>query len=89
MLPRSVADALKAGRDVPPQVYQSASVLFTHFVAFDDFCTKSTPIQIVKLMNSLFAEFDTIIAAQDAYKAGKNNHFSPSSCRLRRSATRT
>jgi class 3 adenylate cyclase len=69
MLPRSVADSLKAGRDVPPNVYTSASVLFTHIENFTTLCDKSTPLQIVAMLNTLFSQFDAIITAHDAYKA--------------------
>ncbi len=68
MLPRTVADCLKAGGEVAPQLYSSASVLFTDIVNFTVLCGRSQPIQIVNMLNTLFSEFDAIVSAHDAYK---------------------
>jgi class 3 adenylate cyclase len=70
MLPRSVADSLKAGVSVTPQLYASASVLFTDIVDFTVLCGSSTPLQIVSMLNTLFSEFDATVSAHDAYKVG-------------------
>jgi hypothetical protein len=68
MLPRSMADSLKAGISVTPQLYASASVLFTDIVSFTVLCGKSTPLQIVSMLNALFSQFDAAVSAHDAYK---------------------
>ncbi|KAF7636579.1 Guanylate cyclase [Meloidogyne graminicola] len=68
MLPASVADDLKAGRAVPPQLYLNATVLFSDIRGFTRMASNSTPLQVVNFLNDLFSGFDSIIAKHDAYK---------------------
>ncbi|VDK35005.1 unnamed protein product [Gongylonema pulchrum] len=68
MLPRSVADDLKVGKSVPPQLYPCATVLFSDIRGFTHLSSISTPFQIVQFLNELFSGFDDIIAKHDAYK---------------------
>jgi class 3 adenylate cyclase len=68
MMPPAVAALLKAGQDVPPKMYVSATVLFTDIVSFTSMSAQSTPMQVVTLLNSLFSKFDAIVTAHDAYK---------------------
>lgn len=66
---RSVAQALKAGKSVPPELYPSATVGFVDIVQFTNFCAQSTPFHIVDLLNELFSRFDSIVESYEAYKA--------------------
>ncbi|KAL3101133.1 hypothetical protein niasHS_001593 [Heterodera schachtii] len=68
MLPAAIADDLKAGRSVPPQLYSNATVLFSDIRGFTRISSTSTPIQVVAFLNDLFSGFDAIIAKHDAYK---------------------
>ena len=68
MIPPAVAALLKAGQDVPPKLYSSATVLFTDIVRFTQMCSQSTPLQVITLLNSVFTSFDAIVASRDAYK---------------------
>ncbi|CAD6193067.1 unnamed protein product [Caenorhabditis auriculariae] len=68
MLPRSIADDLKVGKPVLPQLYSSATVLFSDIRGFTRISSTSTPLQVVTFLNDMFSGFDAIIAKHDAYK---------------------
>ncbi|VDM96808.1 unnamed protein product [Thelazia callipaeda] len=68
MLPRSVANDLKVGKHVQPQLYPCATVLFSDIQGFTRLSSFSTPLQIVQFLNDLFTGFDDIISKHDAYK---------------------
>ena len=63
-----VAEKLKLGETVQPEVFDSATVYFSAMVQFTDLSAMSTPIEIVDLLNDLYTCFDDIIADHDVYK---------------------
>ncbi|KHN76072.1 Atrial natriuretic peptide receptor 1 [Toxocara canis] len=68
MLPKSVAEDLKLGKPVHPQLYACATVLFSDIPGFAKISATATPVQVIQFLNDLFAGFDAIIAKHDAYK---------------------
>ena len=65
---RFVADELKAGRSVMPQMYDSATVYFSDIVGFTRLSSESKPLEVVELLNSLYNVFDDNITRFDVYK---------------------
>ena len=65
---RSVADKLKAGSHIDPELFTEASVYFSDIVSFTKLASESTPMQVVTMLNDLYLMFDSTIAKFNVYK---------------------
>ncbi len=65
---RSVAEKLKNGQIISAEWYNEVTIYFSDIVSFTEIAAKSTPMQIVALLNSLYTLFDDVITRHDVYK---------------------
>ena len=68
MLPREVADKLIHSEKIEPESFDCATIFFSDIVGFTKIASKSTPIQVVDLLNMLYTSFDSTLAEFDVYK---------------------
>ncbi|TPX62652.1 hypothetical protein PhCBS80983_g00286 [Powellomyces hirtus] len=61
MLPRYVADTMKMGQEVTPKDFDCVTILFSDIVQFTNLTAKSSPDQIVNLLNRLYTAFDAVL----------------------------
>jgi len=65
---RSVAEKLKAGVHVDPELFPEASIYFSDIVSFTTLASESSPMQVVTMLNDLYLIFDTTLAKFNVYK---------------------
>ncbi|KAM3185689.1 hypothetical protein ACTXT7_005859 [Hymenolepis weldensis] len=68
MLPPSVAQPLISGAPVDPEAFEEVTISFSDIIGFTTISAKSTPLQIVALLNELYTIFDDMIQTFDVYK---------------------
>lgn len=68
ILPRAVADELKATGRVKPVHFADAAILFTDFVGFTAIASELAPDELVRELDNCFSQFDAII---EKYKLEK------------------
>ncbi|XP_076466014.1 atrial natriuretic peptide receptor 1-like [Babylonia areolata] len=68
MLPQVVAEKLKGGQQVTPELYEAVTIYFSDIVGFTALASASSPMQVVDLLNDLYTSFDSVIARHHVYK---------------------
>ena len=63
-----MAEKLKAGVHVDPELFSEASIFFSDIVSFTTLASESTPMQVVTMLNDLYFMFDANIAKFNVYK---------------------
>ena len=68
LLPPSVFEQLKKGKQVEPETFKEATLFFSDIEGFTSIASLASPMEIVSLLNRLYMLFDNVIVRYDVYK---------------------
>ncbi|EFJ42540.1 guanylyl and adenylyl cyclase family member, partial [Volvox carteri f. nagariensis] len=69
MLPRKVIRQLQRGEQTVVEEYHDpVTILFTDIVSYTEVASQLTPLQVVRLLNDLYTEFDALTDKHGVYK---------------------
>ncbi|KRT78882.1 Adenylate and Guanylate cyclase, partial [Oryctes borbonicus] len=70
MIPRQVADRLRAGENAinTCEMFDNVSILFSDVVTFTEICSRISPMQVVSMLNGMYSIFDRLSEQNKVYK---------------------
>ncbi|XP_053376877.1 uncharacterized protein LOC123530317 [Mercenaria mercenaria] len=68
MLPKEVAEQLKQNQEVRTEEFVQATIMFSDIVGFTNISSRSSPLQIVEMLNTIYSCLDERIDLYDVYK---------------------
>ncbi|VDI58966.1 Hypothetical predicted protein [Mytilus galloprovincialis] len=68
LLPQPVAEKLKRNKFVNAEQFSDCTILFSDIVGFTSLSSRSSPYQVVEMLNTLFSCFDCRLSYYDVYK---------------------
>ena len=68
LLPTAVTESLKAGKQVSPESFEAVTIMFSDIVSFTRISSLGTPMDVVRMMNTMFTVIDQVSISYDVYK---------------------
>eukprot|EP01038_Epipyxis_sp_PR26KG_P004969 gene4969-6952_t len=68
ILPPKVAEAIRQGRQVPPEQFDEVTIFFSDVVGFTTICSQVSPIEVVRMLNELYTVMDYCTSHFPLYK---------------------
>ena len=68
MLPIATAKRMMRNLPVIPEHYDSVTIFFSDIVGFTTICSRSSPMEVIHMLNSLYSMVDEHLESFDVYK---------------------
>lgn len=68
VLPPPIAEKLFNKEPVEPEYFECVSIYFSDICGFTSISARSTPTEVMNLLNRLWLTFDRVISSMDVYK---------------------
>ncbi|XP_055331243.1 atrial natriuretic peptide receptor 1-like [Paramacrobiotus metropolitanus] len=68
IVPRSFVARLRNKTEIPPEIFESISLLFSALPQFAEFCQTSDSTDVIHLLHDVYVRFDYLLESFDVYK---------------------